>query len=163
MDYDNGPVRRQDRLLDEAAALELLRSGEYGVLSMVSGGGKAYGVPLNYVWDGKDRIYIHCAPEGFKLRSIENNPAVSFCVVGRTNVLSSKFTTEYESVILDGRAYKVTEEKEKRTALELLLDKYSPEDKDAGMAAMEKSSGRTGVIGLEVSRWSGKTKKVRGI
>ena len=30
----NDTVRRQDRLLDEARAIELLRESEYGVLSM---------------------------------------------------------------------------------------------------------------------------------
>ena len=35
MKYVNNRVRRQDRLMDEQRALELLRDGEYGVLSMV--------------------------------------------------------------------------------------------------------------------------------
>lgn len=47
MKYVNGTVRRQDRLLDEARALELVRTCEYGVLSMVTAGGEAYGLPLN--------------------------------------------------------------------------------------------------------------------
>ena len=48
MKYVNDRVRRQDRLMDEARALELLREGEYGVLSMVADGG-GYGVPVNFV------------------------------------------------------------------------------------------------------------------
>lgn len=36
MKYVNETVRRRDRLLDEERALELLKDGEYGVLSMVS-------------------------------------------------------------------------------------------------------------------------------
>ena len=27
-------------------------------------GGRGYGMPLNYVWDGADALYIHCAPDG---------------------------------------------------------------------------------------------------
>ena len=61
MKYVNDTVRRRDRLMDEARALELLRNGEYGVLSMVSEGG-GYGIPVNFVWDGKNSAYIHCAP-----------------------------------------------------------------------------------------------------
>ena len=34
----NASVRRQDRLLDDERAIELLRESEYGVLSMVSEG-----------------------------------------------------------------------------------------------------------------------------
>lgn len=32
---NNEGVRRQDRLLDESGSIELLRTGEYGVLSLV--------------------------------------------------------------------------------------------------------------------------------
>ena len=35
MKYVNETVRRQDRLMDEARAIELLSTSEYGVLSMV--------------------------------------------------------------------------------------------------------------------------------
>ena len=67
MKYVNDTVRRQDRLMDEERALELLRESEYGVLSMQDVDGSGYGVPLNYVWDGDHSIYIHCAPEGVVL------------------------------------------------------------------------------------------------
>ena len=86
--YDNATVRRRDRLLDPERAEELLRGGEYGFLAMVSDReeGGAYGVPLSYVWDGAGALYIHCAPEGRKLRCVERSPRVTFCVVGRTRV-----------------------------------------------------------------------------
>ena len=86
MKYNNDNVRRQDRLLAEDEACELLRTGEYGVLSMVDDtecGARAYGLPVNYVWDGDKTLYIHCAKEGRKLRCIAQNACVSFCVVGR--------------------------------------------------------------------------------
>ena len=51
MKYVNNRVRRQDRLMDEQRALELLRDGEYGVLSMVADDA-GYGIPVNFVWDG---------------------------------------------------------------------------------------------------------------
>lgn len=161
MRYDNSLVRRQERLLTEEAAADLLRTGEYGVLSMADAEGGAYGVPLNYVWDGGESIYIHCAPEGRKLRLLAGIPAVSFCIVGRTNVLSSKFTTEYESVVLECRAFVELGEEEKRRALMLILEKYSPGDMELGKTYMEKSFARTGIIRLDVGKWSGKTKAVR--
>lgn len=101
--YDNGAVRRQDRLLDESAACELLRAGEYGVLSMQAEEGGGYGIPISYVWDGGAYIYLHCAPEGRKLRALDRCAGVSFCVVGRTEVHPSMFTTAYESIVVRGR------------------------------------------------------------
>ena len=38
MNYINDNVRRQDRLLDEKNATDLLHSGEFGFLSMVETG-----------------------------------------------------------------------------------------------------------------------------
>lgn len=61
MNYQNDSIRRQDRLLDQPEAKELLRRGEYGILCMQRPEGGGYGVPLNYVWDEADAIYIHCA------------------------------------------------------------------------------------------------------
>ena len=100
MPYDNSAVRRQDRLLDEARARELLAGGRFGVLSLVDGDG-AYGIPVNYVWDGDDSLYVHCAPDGRKLRCIDRRDRVSFCVVGATEVCPAQFTTAYESIVLD--------------------------------------------------------------
>ena len=71
MKYVNDTVRRQDRLMDEDRARELLRTSEYGVLSMADTDGTGYGIPVNYVWDGADSIYIHCAPEGHKLDALD--------------------------------------------------------------------------------------------
>ena len=93
MKYVNDTVRRRDRLMDEARALELLKNGEYGVLSMVSEGG-GYGIPVNFVWDGKNSAYIHCAPEGRKLEAIKANNKVSLCIIGNVNLLPGKVTTE---------------------------------------------------------------------
>ena len=45
MKYVNDRIRRQDRLMDEERAIELLRDGEYGVLSMVSED-MGYGIPV---------------------------------------------------------------------------------------------------------------------
>ena len=117
MPYDNSAVRRQDRLLDEARARELLADGRFGVLSLVDGDG-AYGIPVNYVWDGDDSLYVHCAPDGRKLRCIDRRDRVSFCVVGATEVCPAQFTTAYESIVLDCRARRGLPPGERMRALE---------------------------------------------
>ena len=146
MHYDNSAVRRQDRLLDEMSARELLAVGEFGYLSLVDGEG-AYGVPVSYAWDGGSSIYIHCAPCGRKLRCIDRNDQVSFCVA-------------YESIVLDCRARCGLLPEERRTALELLLAKYSPADRESGRRYVEKSFARTEIIRLDIAAWSGKCKRI---
>ena len=160
MKYVNETVRRQDRLLDEASTCQLLREGEYGVLSLVDEAGGAYGVPLNYVWDGGKYLYVHCAPAGRKLRCMAYCPDVSFCVVGRTRVASSRFTTAYESIVLRCLAEIGLTPEEKKQALDLLLDKYSPNDKEIGRKYAEKSFHRTEIIRLTVKEYSGKCKRI---
>lgn len=160
MIFDNSGVRRQDRLLDEQRARELLCSAEWGVLSMCDAQGEPYGLPINYVWDGKCSLYIHCAPEGRKLSCIDHEARVSFCVVGQVNLMPSKFTTEYESIVLKGTAVRHLSEEEKYHALELLLAKLSPDDKEVGMKYAAASFHRVEIIRIDISSWSGKRKSV---
>ncbi|MDO4164644.1 MAG: pyridoxamine 5'-phosphate oxidase family protein [Bacteroides sp.] len=161
MKYSNEKVRRQDRLLTELESRELLEKGEYGFLSMVDENERPYGIPINYVWDGVEAIYLHCAPVGEKLRCIQAHPEVAFCVVGRTHVVSDKFTTGYESVILRGVAHTGLSPEERMQALRLLLSKYSPDDMTVGLKYAEKSFHRTEIVRIDLQEFSGKCKRVR--
>ena len=157
MRYDCHDIRRQDRLLDELRAREVLQAGEYGILSMATEQG-GYGVPINYALV-RDTIYLHCAPEGRKLRAISADERVSFCVVGHSRVVSEHFTTEFESVIVQGRARVVEAENERRMALRAIVEKYSAEHIEEGLKAIERSIHRTVVIAVNVETFSGKIKK----
>ncbi|HJA98177.1 MAG TPA: pyridoxamine 5'-phosphate oxidase family protein [Candidatus Alistipes avicola] len=159
MEYRNDQIRRQDRLLDHQEALKLLKESEYGFLSMQLPDGGGYGIPINYAWDGTSSLYIHCAPEGKKLDCIRQHPDVSFCIVGRTEIQPAKFTTAYESVHLCCRAHTDLPDEERHKALELILEKYSPQDKEIGLKYAEKSFHRTAAIRLDILTWSGKCKK----
>jgi nitroimidazol reductase NimA-like FMN-containing flavoprotein (pyridoxamine 5'-phosphate oxidase superfamily) len=157
MIYSTAEIRRQDRLLPESKALELLRSGEYGVMSMCCDDSAAYGVPVNYVWDGRQAIYIHCAATGKKLKCIDRNNLVSFCVVGNTKVIPSRFATEYESIIIECRASVNLPADERMRALMLLVEKYSPGAGEKGKKYAEKYFHETEIIRLDVDKWSGKS------
>ncbi len=160
MKFSNTNIRRQDRLLNETEARRLLETVEYGFLSMIDND-EAYGIPISYVWDGDEKIYLHCALEGRKLNCIAKNNNVSFSIVGKTNVISNQFTTEYESVILKCKAYIGLSSEERMKALELILNKYSPADKEIGMKYAEKSFNRTEIIRLNISDFSGKAKSIK--
>ncbi|MBO6117252.1 MAG: pyridoxamine 5'-phosphate oxidase family protein [Bacteroidales bacterium] len=160
MIYDNSKVRRQDRLLTEERAEELLLKSEYGILSMIDTEGLPYCVPLNFVWDKANSVYVHCAPEGRKVNALMKNPDVSFCIIGNVNLLPGKFTTGYESVIMEGKAELNITDAEKTKAIELLLEKLSPKDIAVGRKYAEKSFHRTRIIRIDFTKWSGKTKKL---
>lgn len=100
-------------------------------------------------------------PRGRKLRCVERSPRVTFCVVGRTRVCPERFTTAYESIVVECRAVRGLDEGERMQALGLLLEKYSPDDVEVGMRYAEKSFHRTEVVRLDILRVSGKCKVIR--
>lgn len=155
INYDNSSVRRQDRLLERERAMEILRGGEYGFLAL--GGEGGYGVPVNYAMDG-GRLYIHCAPEGEKLRRAEAESRATFCVVGRTEPRPAEFTTGYESVMLHGLLHIVEDDGERMRALSLIVDKYSAPYAETGMKYAAKSFSRTAVLRFDVTFATGKCK-----
>ncbi|MFA6690919.1 MAG: pyridoxamine 5'-phosphate oxidase family protein [Saccharofermentanales bacterium] len=150
-------LRRTDRAITEAEARELLKRGEYGVLSTCGPDGQPYGVPLSYcVLD--NALYVHCAPEGHKLANMTANNLVSFCVVGTTELLPERFSTRYESVIVSGRAEEVFAG-EKQRALEGLVAKYSPAFRDEGTRYIAAMSDRTRTFRITIDSISGKARR----
>ncbi len=159
MKFKNDEVRRQDRLLKEENAKLLLRDSKYGVLSMQDKINGVYAVPISYAWDGEDSIYFHCAKEGRKLTCIANCNKVSFCIVGEEEVIPEKFTTLYESVIIEGVASIGLSDDERMKALLLLVKKYSPKHLEKGKKYAQGSFSETEIIKLEITSSSGKCRK----
>ncbi len=147
-------MRRSDRLITEAEAWSILERGEYGVLSTASADAVPYGVPLSYCVV-EESIYFHCAAEGRKLANIRGNPRVSFCVVGRTEVLPDQFSTRYESCIVEGTATEVHSD-EKRSALQGLVTRYSKGFEAEGLRYIERLWDETCVFRISVDSLSGK-------
>lgn len=150
-------LRRKDRESSQADTEELLKNGEYGILSTVGEDGQPYGIPLNYTYSN-NCIYFHCATSGHKLENLQHNPTVSFCVVGHTNVLAAKFTTSYECAMVFGVVSEVQGD-EKKNALVWLLEKYSAEFIEEGKNVISKMEKVTKVLKIEIDHISGKGKK----
>lgn len=150
-------LRRQDRKTDFAETIELLKSCEYGVLSTVCEDGYAYGIPLCYVYMDNN-IYFHCAIKGHKLDNIRNNNKVSFCIVGDTNPMPSKFTLKYKSVIVFGKAVEVYDT-EKYKGLLAILDKYAVQHTAEGIKYIKNAIDKTRVIKICIKHMTGKARK----
>ena len=151
------PMRRQDRKISDTDALELLKSTEYGVLSMVGLNGYGYGVPVNFVFLN-NAIYFHCAHSGSKLENISQNNRVSFCAVGKTEPIPEKFSFRYESVIVFGQAVEISGQ-EKIDALIALIEKYSPDYIDSGKEYINKDANKSTVIKIAVEHFTGKARR----
>ena len=118
-------MRRKRQALSSQECIALLEKASSGVLALEGDGGYPYAVPLSYVY-AEGRLYFHCAGSGHKLDAISADDRVSFCVIDQDEIYPEKFTTFFRSVILFGRARILEDAGEKRAALELLADKYSP-------------------------------------
>jgi hypothetical protein len=150
-------MRRADRAIPDSEARDILQVGEYGVLSTVSADGQPYGVPVSYAYTG-EVIYFHCALEGHKLDNLNSNNRVSFCVVGKTQVLPDKFATNYESVIVFGRAFEVTGA-EKHGGLVEILKKYSPDFMEKGERYIKGDGDKARVYKITIESLTGKARR----
>jgi len=150
-------IRRSDRAISTDEARGILDKGEYGILSTVSADGQPYGVPVSYVCKG-DIIYFHCAPKGHKLDNLGANSRVSFCVVGKTELLPAEYGTKYESAIVSGRALEVHGD-EKRDGLLELIRKYALDYVDKAPQHIAADGGKTRVFKIVVEAVTGKSRK----
>ena len=150
-------MRRLDRQISEVEAYEILHKGEYGFLAICTSYNGGYGIPLNYAFINNE-IYFHCASEGSKLNFIRNNNRVSFCVVGHTELLPSKFSTRYESVIVFGTITEVNDE-EKRKGLMYLVEKYSGKYIPEGIETINHNFNAVTVLKLSITSLTGKSRK----
>ena len=119
-------MRRFKQELPLAESKEILLRGRECVLAVDGDNDYPYAVPVNYVYDGENHIYVHSAVAGHKIDSIVRNPKVSLCVIDKGEIVPAEFTTYFRSAIVFGHARLVDDPDEKINALRTLSDKYSP-------------------------------------
>ena len=148
-------MRRTKQLLSEAETIEILQSCTSGVLAVTGDNDYPYAVPLSYAYkDGK--LFFHFAKAGYKIDSILKNNKVSFCVIKTDDVIQKTFTTHFRSVIVFGRARMITEDSEKKYALECLVEKYSPDYIAEGQSEIEREWKLVNVAEVEIEYMTGK-------
>ena len=144
--------------MPEAFAYGVADDCEWAVLAMVDADGLPYCIPLSIVRDGAF-IYFHSAADGQKINALKNHDSVCIACVGRTHRMPDKFTTEYESAIIRGRASEVVDEGEKIKALRLLCQRHTPLNMAEFDSAIARSLARTAVWRIGISDITGKRKK----
>lgn len=148
-------MRRKNQLLSKEETIEILNICSYGVLSVNGDDDYPYTVPLNYVYKD-DKLFFHCAKEGHKIDSIKINDKVTFCVVEKDEVIQKNFDTNFRSVSIFGRARILTDDSEKRYALECLVEKHSPNYIEQGQKVIENGLNRVCVVEVKIEHMTGK-------
>lgn len=148
-------MRRKKQALSEQDCITVLRRATSGVLAVSGEDGYPYAVPLSYVYrDGK--LYFHCARTGHKLDAIRQNNKVSFCVIDQDRIVPEEYTTYFRSVIVFGTAHIIGDEAEKRSALEKLAERYSPEQKTGRLEEIDRLFAAVCMVELNIQHMTGK-------
>lgn len=147
-------MRRNNQELSRKESIDVLLKGTSGVLAVQGDDEYPYAVPLSYVYHNS-KIYFHCAKVGHKLDAIKKQSKVSFCVIDQDQVKPEEYTTYFRSVIVFGKAHILTEDK-KREALEILAEKYTPDDKDGRTKEIDMLFKAVCMVEIEIEHMTGK-------
>ncbi len=126
-------VRRKDKLMADARALDFLARGYCGRIATVGPDGWPYCVPLLYVWaDGE--VLVHNAAAGGHFRAnVEHEPRVCFEVDEAGEVFDyGRFECDssvaYCSVVVFGTVRIVQDTAAKQRFFDALMEKYGKPD-----------------------------------
>jgi len=148
-------MRRKKQLLSEEETIEVLKLCTSGVLGVIGDDDYPYTVPVSYAFKD-DKLFIHSAKQGHKIDSIKRNDKVSFCVIEKDEVIQKTFTTHFRSVSIFGRARILTDDSDRRYALENLVEKYSPGYINEGQQEIEREWDRVCLIEVKIEHMTGK-------
>ena len=142
------------RKLSYEKTIELLKSGEHGILALNGDDGYPYAVPLSYVYFN-DKIYFHSAKAGHKIDAIIENPKVSFAVIDEDTIVSAEYTTYFRSVIAFGQA-RIVEGDEWQSAFTALVEKYSGDQPQANKQKEIGECSQAYLIAIDIEHITGK-------
>lgn len=137
----------------------LLKNSPVGTLATINETGVPYATPLHYHYDN-DRIYFHGLPKGQKIDNIKRNPHVCFNVYRMEGLLPDSSgtpcdtNTKYQSVTAQGTAEVVCDIDRKRTILDAIVDKYTPQY--SGTRLPDNMVKGTVVVAMEITELTGK-------
>lgn len=172
-------MRRKDREMNQDFGLMVIDKARFATMAMVTEDGKPYAIPVSPARVG-DVIYIHSAREGIKLDHLRNNPEVTMVFVGDVHVpdpitpeeyqeykaadkigifASTRFTTEYESAILQGWVNFVEDEEETIQGLRAISEKFTPLNMDYFEEAARSGLHRVQVLRIDILDVTAKRKK----
>ena len=148
-------MRRPRQQLPQNEVEAALHAATSGVLALLGDEDYPYAVPLSYVYHN-GRLYFHSAMAGHKADAVRKHDKASFCVVIRDDVVPSRFTTRYSSVIAFGRVREVLDPAEKRESILAFAERYGMSHMERGKAEIEESWDHLMMIALDIEHVTGK-------
>lgn len=125
-------MRRKKRERSKETGWALLESERRGVLAMNGENGYPYAIPIDFYFDrGKNRIYFHGGPEGYKADALRADEHVCFTVYGNETIKKEAWAPYVQSTVIFGRCHVLPPCGETRRVLKRFAMKYFPEERIA--------------------------------
>jgi len=151
-------LRKDKEILDNELILRIIKNSQVCRLGLAKDN-SPYIVPVSFGYDG-EAIYFHTAKKGKKLDYIQANNELCFEFEHGVQILFAQdspcnWSFSYQSVIGTGYVQELTESKEKREGLNIIVKQYS--DKEWSIAEEKMETVR--VWKIKITNISGKQSK----
>lgn len=150
----------KENQLTLAQKVALLDKEHVGHFATINKEGHPYVAPMHYVYMD-EKIYMHGLLEGQKIENIKRNPLVGFEVqhcgemkISKTAKTACNVNTEYESIVITGRAKVIEDSEIKEKVLRAIVKKYVPEMEKFPMPSAQING--TSIIEIEIEVMTGK-------
>jgi uncharacterized protein len=157
--------RRPDKMIEERSELLDIVAGQQIMSLALCCGDQPYLVTVDYVFDPSEEcFYFHSAGSGKKIEYLRANPRVWGQVMEDHGYVPDRCDHAYRSVHISGRMEFVEDMAEKRTALELLVDRFEadPTAVKARLLTEHRVAGVT-ILRLRVEEMTGKQNAVASL
>lgn len=151
--------RTKTHLLTQEQIEELFLRADVGRLGTFSSDGFPYVLPMHFVYFD-NKIYMHGLPKGKKIDNIKFNSNVCFEIDEMLSLLYEgvenpcDVNTEFNSIIVEGKASLVSDFDEKQKALSMIVLKFTPHLIDKELP--EKMIKVTAVIRIDIINYVGR-------
>ena len=149
------PMRRIKQLMSQEDTVQIFERGTSGTLAILGDDGYPYALPLSYVYS-QGKIFFHSAKTGHKIDAIRANDKASFCVIDKDHIVPEEYTSYFRSAIAFGRIKIMEDEQEKRAALDILAQRYTPGREEQRQRTMDKELPALCMLELDIEHMTGK-------
>ena len=149
----------QNHTMTTEQMVSILNEASVASLAISDPHAAPYVVPVHFVYEN-GRIYIHSRPVGKKIDMLQQNASVCLCAYHMDRLILDAHdnpcntNTQYESVIVSGKASFLLNDEEKTRVLRAIVQKYTSHL--AGKELPLRMVQRTAIIQIDVTEMTGK-------
>lgn len=150
-------MRRKNQQVSTDDCKKILATEKRAAFSVIGENGYPYTVPIDFYYDESDnKIYFHSAKEGHKVDAIEKCDKVCFTTWNQGFKKEGCWEWNATSVVVFGKAEKITDEDVIDDRLRKLAAKYYPTTKEIDDEMNSPSRMRVQLFAINIQHMSGK-------